>query len=204
MNNEVSDQTTRKYTNNHPLPATQNDQETDVAVDDLLNALMGQKPATPQSAAAPSVNHHPNVRKRTSGKLLVKMPRKRLTAQAKKAMESAQQPTTSAPCRLSTKCSKQADLCGQQAQKLQAAGCKRVSLEEAMVAVEKFLDDGILPVGGINFEQAESVFGALCIRQLIVEKIRAELISRVLCPVTLHTLSRLFAMSYCSTVMLTK
>ncbi len=93
---------------------------------------------------------------------------------------------------------------GQQSQKLQGAGCRRVSLEEAMATVENFLDDGILPAVGVSFEQVDSVFSALCVRQLILEKVRTELISRALCPVTLHTLSRLFAMVHCSTVMMMK
>lgn len=86
-------------------------------------------------------------------------------------------------------------------QKLQGAGCKRVQLEEAIAITEKFLDAGELLGVSVCFEQVDSVFTALCVRQLIVERVRLELISRGLCPVTLHTLSRLFAMSYCSIAM---
>ena len=63
---------------------------------------------------------------------------------------------------------------------------------------EKFLDSSSIHMVKGQFEQNSVVFHMLCVRQLILEKLRAELITRNLCPVTLHSLSSVSAMVYCS------
>ena len=63
---------------------------------------------------------------------------------------------------------------------------------------EKFLDS-MLNVSnrGPKFEQTNEVFSTLCAKHMVLEKLRADLVLRNLCPVTLHSLCSVFAMAYC-------
>jgi hypothetical protein len=86
------------------------------------------------------------------------------------------------------------------ATRLIESGCRRVMLDEAMTLAEKFLDSTSVHMinRGLKFEQNSIVFHMLCVRALILEKLRCELITRKLCPVTLHSLCSVFSMVYCS------
>ena len=81
------------------------------------------------------------------------------------------------------------------------AGRRCVELDEAMTIAIAFLES--MSIDSVNFTEANletnaGVFSSLCARQLILEKVRLELVSRKLCPITLQSLSTVFAMSYCS------
>lgn len=77
-----------------------------------------------------------------------------------------------------------------------------MQLDEATEMVEKYLVPGLyLDKQTPDLSNNADVFNVLCTRRLILEKVRAELVSRNLCPVTIHTLCSIFAMSYCSVVM---
>jgi hypothetical protein len=82
------------------------------------------------------------------------------------------------------------------------AGCRRVPLDEAMSMVETFMDTctDVAAARVTKVDQNSSVFHMLCVRQLVLERMRMELITRNLCPVTLHSLCSLFAMCYCNSV----
>lgn len=88
-------------------------------------------------------------------------------------------------------------------QPLQDASNRTISVDEAMSMVEKFADSLQLHNDTDKYEDDEYVFGALCMKYLIVEKLRAELAIRKSCPVSLGLLSHMFAVSYCSVLMTT-
>jgi len=85
---------------------------------------------------------------------------------------------------------------------LQEAGCRKVELDEAMAVAKTFLES--ILIDNVNLTENAAVFRALCLRELILEKQRAELITRALCPISLHSLCIVFATSFCSVVMRTQ
>ena len=89
------------------------------------------------------------------------------------------------------------------ARSLNDACCRRVTLDEALGLAEKFLESASIGMvnRGMKLEQNSVAFHMLSVKALVLEKVRAELVSRNLCPVTLHSLSSLFAISYCSLAM---
>ena len=78
-----------------------------------------------------------------------------------------------------------------------------MTLEEALALAEKFLESVSTSMvnRGMKLEQNSVAFHMLCVKALMLEKVRAELVSRNLCPVTLHSLTSPFAMSCCSLAM---
>ena len=80
------------------------------------------------------------------------------------------------------------------ADQLQEAGCRRVMLEEAMALAAKVLEAMASRMcRTVKLDQNASVFQTLCTRQLVLEKLRYELVTRNLCPVTLHSVCSVFA-----------
>jgi hypothetical protein len=86
------------------------------------------------------------------------------------------------------------------AKQLQEAGCRRVALEEAMLIATKVLEcvANQHVNRGVKLDHNLSVFHMLCVRQMVLEKLRCELITRKLCPITLHALCSVFAIVYFS------
>jgi hypothetical protein len=73
-------------------------------------------------------------------------------------------------------------------------------LDEAMTLAEKLVDSTSVHMinRGLKLGQNSVVFHMLCVRQLILEKLRCELVTPKLCPVTLHSLCGVFSMAHCS------
>jgi len=174
--------------------------------DDLLNALMSVPllmPAAKMSADTRDCNHSAEVA--TRPKRTREIPRKRtralLASQTKSAesVESVSPPMMNAPSGSSQSRTVERSF----SNRLHEAGCRRVPLEEAMNIAEKFVESTAnhLVNRGMKLDQNSVVFHVLCTRQLVLEKLRAELITRNLCPITLHSLCSVFAMCYCSMAM---
>lgn len=83
------------------------------------------------------------------------------------------------------------------AEHLHEAGCRRVGVDEALTVASSVLDTIANRTGRAEIlDHTSSVFEALCSRQLVLQRLRCELTSRSLCPITLHALSLVFAMVY--------
>ena len=83
------------------------------------------------------------------------------------------------------------------AEHLLEAGCRRVGVDEALAVASSVLDTIANRAGRAEtLNHTSSVFQALCARQLVLQRLRCELTSRNLCPVTLHVLCLVFAMIY--------
>ena len=168
-------------------------------VDELLNALMST--ATPITSAATKHVQQAERKGSAASSAAVtsekgtKKTRKRKNCELlqKETVELPQSSTTSAPCRSTV--SKVIDFSF--ADQLQEAGCRRVMLEEAMALAAKVLEAmSIRMCRTVKLEQNASVFQTLCTRQLVLEKLRCELVTRNLCPVTLHSLCSVFSTVY--------
>jgi hypothetical protein len=88
--------------------------------------------------------------------------------------------------------------------RLYEAGCRRLHLDDAIGVADKFLESTSIHLvngGGMKLEQNSVVFHMLCSRHLILEKLRSELISRKLLPITMHSLCNVFATLSCNMVM---
>lgn len=71
-------------------------------------------------------------------------------------------------------------------------------LEEALLVAGKFLEstaNGLLR-RGVKLDHNDDVFRLLCTKQMVLEKLRCDLITRNLCPISLHSLCSVFAMAY--------
>ena len=71
-------------------------------------------------------------------------------------------------------------------------------LDEAMVIAAKVLESvsNQHVNRGVKLDHNLSVFHMLCMRHMVLEKLRVELVTRKLCPVTLHSLCSVFAIVY--------
>ena len=75
-----------------------------------------------------------------------------------------------------------------------------MKLDEAMTIASRILEavSNQHNKHGVKLDHNMSVFHMLCMRQMVLEKLRVELITRKLCPVTLHSLCSVFAIVYFS------
>ena len=73
-------------------------------------------------------------------------------------------------------------------------------LDEAVSIAGEFLELTLLRLAsqqGANLEKNSTVFRILCTGQIVMGKLRVELVSRSLCPLSIHSLCGLFAVVYC-------
>lgn len=181
-----------------------------VAVDDLLNELMSAN-----AASLTTVHHsrdreddHRSVQRRTRA---VKAPRKKAmstlsaTVAKRRPRKKQRAPEMQPLVRQHEAQQQQQVVCNKTAesirQRIAEASMKRLTLSEAQEMTSQLFDRlSEQAYAAVKFDGPMDVLYTLSVKRIVMERLRQELIVRKVTPVTVNTLSTLFASVYVTVV----